>query len=72
MKQKLDKQNEDPYITPNELSKRWKVSRSSVDRMARRAGFTCLCLGEGKNGTVRYLREEVIAHEQQRQVKLTA
>ena len=52
-------QAESPYISPKELSDRWKVSRSSVDRIARRGGFICMYLGEGKNGTVRYLREEV-------------
>ncbi len=34
-------------------------SRSSVDRVARRAGLTRLCLGEGRNGMVRYIRKEV-------------
>ena len=63
---------ESPYISPNELAQRWACSRSSVDRIARRASLTRLCLGKGKNGTVRYLREEVIAYEQQRQVRLTA
>ena len=72
MTHKIKQHKEQPYISPKELAERWQCSRSSVDRMARRAGFTRLCLGEGKNGTVRYLREEVIAHEQQRQVKLTA
>jgi len=38
------------------------LSRSSVDRISRREGMTRLCLGEGKNGTVKHLREEVIGH----------
>ncbi len=41
-------------------------------KLARRAGMTRLYLGEGKNGTERYHREEVIAYEEKRQVKLTA
>lgn len=63
---------ESPYISPNELAVRWQCSRSSVDRIARREGLKCLYLGEdGKNGTVRYLREEVTAYEQNRLIKLT-
>jgi hypothetical protein len=65
-------QSDAPYIAPKELAQRWQCSRSSVDRITRRAGLTRMCLGEGKNGTVRYLREEVEAHEKTRQVKLTA
>lgn len=71
MKHKTDETNDKPYISPKELADRWACSRSSVDRIARRASLTRLCLGEGKNGTVRYLREEVAAYEKQRQVRLT-
>lgn len=55
-----------PYISPNELAARWCCARSSVDRIARRAGLTRLLLGEGKNGLVRYLRKEVDAYEASR------
>ena len=61
-------QTPSPFMTPAELAERWRCSRSSVDRIARRAGLTRLCLGEGKNGMVRYLREEVIAYENSRRV----
>ena len=57
-------------IAPRELAERWQWSRSSLDRIARRAGLTRLCLGQGKNGIVRYIREEVIAYEQSRRVQL--
>ena len=60
-----------PFISPNELAKRWRCARSSVDRIARRAGLTRVCLGEGKNGLIRYRREEVIAYEETRQVRMT-
>ena len=66
MKRKTEKQNDRPYISPNELAERWACSRPSVDRIARRNGLTRLCLGEGKNGTIRYLRKEVIAYEKER------
>jgi len=29
-----------------------------------------LCLGEGKNGTIRYLREEMLAYEKQKLVTM--
>jgi hypothetical protein len=60
------------YMSPNELKARWRCSRSSVDRIAARAGMTRLCLGEGKNGIVRYIRKEVEAYEAQRQVTMSA
>ncbi|HML74502.1 MAG TPA: hypothetical protein PKB02_08385 [Anaerohalosphaeraceae bacterium] len=59
-----------PYISPNELAQRWQCARSSVDRIARRAGLSRLCLGEGKNGSVRYVREEVFAYEKNRLVSM--
>ena len=55
-----------PYLSPKELQERWRCSRSSVDRIARRAGLTRLCLGEGRNGIVRYSRKEVEAFETKR------
>ena len=57
-----------PYISPKELAERWVCSRSSVDRIARRAGLSRLCIGEGKNGSIRYLRKEVNAYEEERLV----
>jgi len=56
------------YISPRELAARWRCSRSSVDRIARRAGFKRCCLGEGENGMVRYLRKEVEAFESSRSI----
>jgi hypothetical protein len=58
-----------PYLSPRELAERWRCSRSSVDRIARRASLTRVCLGEGCNGMVRYLREEVDAYEATRRVQ---
>lgn len=56
------------YLSPSQLASRWQCSRSSVDRIAQRARFTRVCLGEGRNGLVRYLRKEVEAYEQKRRV----
>jgi hypothetical protein len=56
------------YIAPKELAERWCCSRSSVDRIARRAGLTRLCLGEGRNGIVRFIRKEAEAYEASRRV----
>ncbi|MBA7606228.1 hypothetical protein ES703_13376 [subsurface metagenome] len=66
MVNKKHQQRESPYISPNELAIRWQCSRSSVDRIARRASLTRLCIGEGKNGSIRYLKKEVIAYEKER------
>jgi hypothetical protein len=55
-----------PYFSPRELAERWRVSRSSVDRIAARTGLTRLYLGTGRNGAVRYIREEVESMERQR------
>ncbi len=59
------------FVSPKELARRWQCSRSSVDRIARRNHFTRLCLGEGENGMVRYLRKEVEAHEASRRVVMS-
>src|SRR5438128_12049283 len=53
-------------ISPREIARRWRCSRSSVDRIARRAGFTRFVLGEGRNGMVRYVRSEVERFETSR------
>ena len=57
-----------PYLSPKELATRWRCARSSVDRIARRAGLTRLCLGDGKNGIVRFIKKEVEAFEASRHV----
>ena len=57
-----------PFVSPNELADRWRCARSSVDRIAQRAGLRRVCLGSGARGMVRYLREEVERYEQSRLV----
>jgi hypothetical protein len=61
-------ETESPYISARELAERWRCARSSVDRIIRRAGLHRLCLGDGKNGMVRYIRKEVELFEKSRQV----
>jgi len=63
---------ESPYIAPGELAGRWQCSRSSVDRIARRAGLTRLCLGEGRNGMGALRAKGVEAYEAQRRVQVQA
>jgi hypothetical protein len=63
---------DDLYVSPRELAARWRCSRSSVDRIARRAEISRVYLGEGKNGIVRYVRKEVEAYEESRRVKPVA
>lgn len=59
------------YLSPNELRQRWRCGRSTVDRIARRAGLTRLCLGNGQRGLVRYRRDEVEKLEASRQTRMT-
>lgn len=57
-----------PYLAPKELAARWRVTRSTADRIAREHGITRLCLGDGKNGSVRFRLDDVLRFEQQREV----
>jgi len=59
------------YISPNNLADRWDTSRTSVDRTAKRENFTRFLVGDGKNGGVRYSREEVKQYEIRRQIRPT-
>lgn len=59
-----------PYIFTHELTNRWQCEKSSVDRMTKRADMKRLYLGAGKNGIVRFLRNEVEAYEKSRMVCL--
>lgn len=54
------------FISPKSLAMRWQCSRSSIDRIARRAGLTRYFFGHGRNGMIRYLRKEVENYEQNR------
>ncbi len=54
------------YIAAKELVHRWQCSRSQVPRIAERLGLRKLLPGRGKNGMVRYLREEVEHAEKSR------
>ena len=66
-----DNNPQSSFFSPKELANRWQVSRSSVSRIAKRAGFNIFYPGDGKNSSVRHPREEVIAYEQSRQITLT-
>lgn len=57
------------YLSPKDLADRWRCSRPTVSRIAERAGLRRFCLGEGRNGMVRYLRTEVEAYEVSRCVQ---
>lgn len=63
---------ESVYVSGKELAGRWRCSRSSVDRIARRAGLSRVCLGVGRNGLVRYVRKEVEAFEEARRVRMVS
>lgn len=59
-------ENNSPYLSAKELAHRWQCARSSVDRITRRAKMHRLYLGEGKNGSIRFLRKEVECFENKR------
>ena len=56
------------FVSPRQLSERWNCSPWTAQRIARGAGISRYCLGEGRNGTVRYLLSEVEAYEERRRV----
>jgi hypothetical protein len=60
-----------PYVAPREPAKRRQCVRPGADRSRGASGLMRVCLGDGKNAVVRYIREEVIAYEQSRRVSLT-
>ncbi|MFB3429622.1 MAG: hypothetical protein ABL309_01750 [Phycisphaerales bacterium] len=68
MNQKLKAEPASPFVAPKELAERWRCSRSSVDRIAERAGLKRLYLGVGQRGMVRYIREEVGRYEESRRI----
>ncbi len=57
------------YLSPQELTARWRCFRTQVDRIAKEARFTRVVLGKKKNGIVRYLKKEVEAYERSRRVE---
>lgn len=64
----ISPQLDEEYISTIGLARRWACSRSSADRIARRAGFAKLLLGTGRNGLVRYTLSEVVIFERQRTI----
>jgi len=68
MNQKLNAEPASPFVAPKELAERWRCSRSSVDRIAERAGLNRLYLSVGRRGMVRYIREEVERYEESRRI----
>ncbi len=64
------KSNTYKYISTSEIMERWQVSRHTVVRVAREAGFTVFYPGTEKRSAVRFLREEVEAYEKSREIVL--
>ena len=57
------------FLSPRQLAERWDCTPTTAQRIARGAGITKFCLGEGRNGMVRYLLSEVESHEEARRLK---
>ena len=47
------------FVSPKRLAEEWSVSVPTVKRICERAGISAYYLGHGKNGTVRYRREDI-------------
>ena len=56
------------FLSPRQLAERWSCTTTTAQRIARNAGMAKYCLGEGRNGMVRYLLSEVEAYEAERRV----
>lgn len=56
-------------VSTNQLAQRWQCSATTVRRLTRHARMTRVLLGEGANGTVRYILSEVEAYEDARSTK---
>ena len=56
------------FLSPRQMAERWDCSPTTAQRIAKNAGIAKYCLGEGKNGMVRYLLSEVETYEEERRV----
>lgn len=56
------------FLSPRQLALRWDCSPTSAQRIAKKAGIARYCLGDGKNGMVRYRLTEIQAYEEQRRI----
>ena len=61
-------EDEKRFLSTRQLAERWGCSAATAQRIARNAGVAKYCLGEGRNGMVRYLLSEVEAYEDERRV----
>jgi len=49
------------FLSPRQLADRWDCSATTAQRITRNAGISKYCLGEGRNGMVRYPLSYVVA-----------
>ncbi len=68
--QKREDRSDRQFLSPRQLAERWDCSTSTAQRLAKHAGIAKYCLGEGRNGMVRYLLSEVEAYEERRRVTI--
>jgi len=54
------------FVSAKELARRWNCSVTSARRIARRADIPCCCLGEGRNGMIRYRLADIERYEASR------
>ena len=56
------------FLSPRQLAARWDCSPTSAQRIAKKAGIARYCLGDGRNGMVRYRLTEIQTYEEQRRI----
>ena len=59
---------ESRFLSPRQLAERWDCSPTTAQRVAKNAGIAKYCLGDGRNGMVRYPLSEVEDYEERRRV----
>lgn len=64
MKDTVNEMFEVAFISPEELGRRWCMSRSGAVRLAERAGIPSVRLGGGKSTTRRFRLADIQAHEE--------
>lgn len=62
-KEMVREMSEVAFISPEELARRWRMSRSGAVRLAERAGIQSVRLGGGKGATRRFRLADIQAHE---------
>lgn len=56
-------EDEERFLAPSELARRWSCSRATVSRIAKREGFRAIRLGRRSNSGIRYKAADIVSFE---------